>query len=49
MSLKFLVQTNRNLLPGGWFDATNAVVVSNTVFQMTLPLSAPTTFYRLIR
>lgn len=45
----YRMQTNRNLLPGGWFDATNAVVVSNTVFQMTLPLSAPTTFYRLIR
>src|ERR1035437_964957 len=32
------MQTNNNLLPGGWFDAANAVVISNTVFQMTLGL-----------
>jgi hypothetical protein len=44
-----MVQTNRNLVPGNWFAATNAVIVTNGVFQMTLPVSAPTTFYRLIR
>ena len=45
----FKVQTNRNLIPGNWFAATNALVVSNGVFQVTLPISAPTTFYRLTR
>ena len=45
----FKVQTNRSLTPGNWFAATNAVVVTNGVFQMTLPASAPTTFYRLTR
>ncbi len=45
----FKVQTNRNLLPAAWFDATNAVAVTNGVYRMTLPVSAPTTFYRLIR
>jgi hypothetical protein len=45
----YKVQTNRNLLPGGWFAATNAVVVTNGAFQVTLPVSAPTTFYRLMR
>ena len=48
-SAGYRVQTNRNLLPAAWFDATNAVAVTNGVFQMTLPVSAPTTFYRLIR
>jgi hypothetical protein len=45
----YKVQTNRNLLPDRWFNATNPAVVTNGVFQMTLPVSAPTTFYRLIR
>jgi hypothetical protein len=45
----FKVQTNRNLLPANWFAPTNAAVVTNAVFQLTLPISAPTTFYRLTR
>jgi hypothetical protein len=48
-SAGYRMQTNRNLLPSGWFDATNAVVPTNGVLQVTLPVSAPTTFYRLIR
>ena len=45
----YRVQTNVNLSLGGWFDATNAPVVNNGVFQVTVPVSSPTTFYRLIR
>ena len=45
----FRVQTNLNLSPSGWFDAQGPVVTTNAVFQATLPLSAPATFYRLIR
>ena len=45
----FRVQTNLTLSPGGWFDALGPVVVTNATFQTTLPISAPTTFYRLIR
>ena len=45
----FRVQTNLTLLPSGWFDALGSVIVTNASFQTTLPLSAPTTFYRLIR
>jgi hypothetical protein len=45
----YKVQTNRNLLPGGWYNAAGAAVATNGVFEMTLPVSAPTTFYRLAR
>src|ERR1019366_4720609 len=45
----FHVQTNLSLSPGGWFDALSSVGVTNAAYQTTLPLSAPTTFYRLIR
>ena len=45
----FRVQTNLNLSPSGWFDALGSVLITNAVFQTTLPLSAPTTFYRLLR
>ncbi len=48
-SAGYRMQTNRNLLPSGWFKATNAVVSTNGVFQITLPVQAPTTFYRLLR
>jgi hypothetical protein len=48
-SAGYRVQTNLNLSPGRWFDATKAVVVTNGAFQITLPISAPRTFYRLIR
>jgi len=45
----YRVQTNLDLSPSGWFDATNAAIVTNGAFQVTLPISSPTTFYRLIR
>ena len=45
----FRVQTNLNLSPGGWFDATGSVLTTNTSYQTTLPLSPNPTFYRLLR
>jgi hypothetical protein len=45
----FRVQTNLTLAPGGWFDALGPVVITNATYQTTLPIPAPTTFYRLIR
>ena len=45
----YRVQTNGNLLPGGWYAATNGLIQTNTAYHVTMPISATTTFYRLIR
>jgi len=45
----YRVQTNVSLSPGGWFEAANAVVQTNSAYQVTLPAAAATTFYRLAR
>jgi hypothetical protein len=45
----YRVQTNSDLLSGGWFDATNAVVQTNAAYQVTLPATTSPTFYRLAR
>ncbi|HVM46678.1 MAG TPA: hypothetical protein VMU04_01560 [Candidatus Acidoferrum sp.] len=45
----YVAQTNLSLLGGGWHTATNAVVQSNAFYQVTFPVPATTTYYRLIR
>jgi hypothetical protein len=32
-----------------WYDSAEAVTQTNAAFQVTLPISATTTFYRLVR
>ena len=45
----YRVQTNLNLMAPGWYDSAEAVTQTNAAFQVTLPISATTTFYRLVR
>ena len=47
--LTYNLQSSTNLFSGKWMNATNVPVMTNGLFQVTIPLpaSAPTTFYRL--
>lgn len=43
----YRLQSSPNLLPGSWSDVSNSVAVTNGQFQITLPASDVSTFYRL--
>ncbi len=43
----FGLQASAGLSPVNWLAVTNAVTVSNSVFQVTLPVQGARTFYRL--
>jgi hypothetical protein len=45
----YTLQSSTNLVTHNWFGVTNQVTVSNTSFQVTIPLSGARTFYRLKR
>lgn len=46
-STVYALQWSTNLSSGNWNAVTNGVGVSNGVFEVTVPTSRPTTFYRL--
>ena len=46
-ALGYKLQSNTNLLYGGWLDSMSAVTTSNGVYQVTLPASGAATFFRL--
>ena len=43
----YTLQTTTNLVVGTWLPVTNGVVLSNGVYQVTLPATRPEGFYRL--
>jgi len=43
----YVLEASTNLAPGNWTAVTNAVVTSNGVFQVTVPISRQIIFYRL--
>jgi len=43
----YSLETSTNLLSGNWTVVTNAVVTSNGLFHVTVPVSGHATFYRL--
>jgi hypothetical protein len=43
----YTLQTTTNLVIGTWVAVTNAVALSNGVYQVTVPATKPTSFYRL--
>jgi hypothetical protein len=43
----YSLQTTTNLVIGTWVAVTNSVVASNGVYQVTVPATKPTSFYRL--
>jgi hypothetical protein len=45
----YTLQGNTNLLSSNWFNVTNQVAVTNTSFQVKVPLAGAQTFYRLKR
>jgi hypothetical protein len=48
-ALNYKLQSTTNLILGNWLEATNSVVVSNNLFQATIPVTGTTTFFRLRR
>jgi hypothetical protein len=45
--VSYVLQANTNLIPGNWVNATNAVTVSNGMYQSVVPVDGGLTFYRL--
>jgi len=45
----YLLQFTTNLVSASWTDTTNAVSISEGVFQVTMPVLETTTFFRLKR
>jgi hypothetical protein len=45
----YTLQTNTSLLSGAWANASGSAVVTNGLFQVTVPTSTNTVFYRLKR
>lgn len=43
----YVLQTSPDLLPVDWSSVTNSVAVTNGVFQVSVPASATTSFFRL--
>ena len=43
----FTLQATTNLVSGPWNPVTNKVVISNGIYQVTVPPNAPMSFYRL--
>lgn len=43
----YTLQTSTNLILGNWLAVTNGVVVSNGLYQVTLPAAVSAMFYRL--
>jgi len=45
----YVLQANTNLETTSWFNVTNSVAASNGFYQVTIPVSAAASFYRLKR
>ena len=47
--LNFALQSNTDLLAAAWQNVTNTVLTTNGAFQVRIPASAASTFFRLKR
>jgi len=47
LPFSYTLQSSATLLPGSWAGVTNSVVMSNGLFQVTVPDASAASFYRL--